>query len=97
MDADKRARFIHELKIKLTAISGYAQMVERQATLDGGSSLKQRIYISRLRRLINELILEIIQHESATSSKGSPDDANGDDEPDPPDGNVRLLCREPQC
>lgn len=97
MDADERARFIHDLKIRLTAISGYAQMVERQAALDRGTSLKQRIYISKLRRLINDLIVEIIEKETGDTTHDSPEDESGGDEPESEGGHLSVLCREPQC
>jgi hypothetical protein len=89
MDADERASLIHDLNMRLTAISGYAQMVERQAMRDGNASFKQRVYISKLRRLINDLALAIHEYEQETRQPSTP--ALEHERSDTPSEDIRTL------
>jgi signal transduction histidine kinase len=89
MDADERASIIHDLKIRLTSIAGYAQMVERQAVREGNASFKQRMYISKLRRLINDLAVAIHEYEQETRQPSTP--TLGNDGSDAPSVDIRTL------
>jgi signal transduction histidine kinase len=79
------ATFIHDLKVRLTAISGYAQLLERQINESEYATEQQREYLARLRRVIDDLSRTIREHEAETRTQRSsrPDSGNGEGSSEP--------------
>lgn len=63
-EPENEAVFIHSLKIRLTTISGYAQLLERHVMQSDHATEKQRAYIVRLGDAIEELSRTIGEHEA---------------------------------
>jgi hypothetical protein len=89
MDSDELALFVQNAKVRLTAISGYIQMLEREVNESQISSEKQRKYVAKLRHLTDELVREIQQYEfdypdkrkseASADSDGSSDSRDSED------------------
>lgn len=78
-EPDNNAVFIHDLKIRLTAISGYAQLLERQIYESQHATEKQRAYVARLRRAIEDLARTIREHDAGRQTQQD-EQVNSDDE-----------------
>lgn len=64
MNKESDYPFIHHLKVRLTAISGYTQMLEQEVNGCESSSAKQRTYVKNLRRITDELVRDVAKHEA---------------------------------
>lgn len=84
-EPDDQQKFIHNLKIRLTAISGYAQLLERQIYESAHSTERQIDYITRLRQVIDELSNTIQEHSNDKHAQrerqSCSDDGNGSSSP----------------
>lgn len=78
-EADGNTVFIHDLKLRLTAISGYAQLLERQIYQSELATDRQREYIARLRRVIDDLAQTIQEHDGDKSDESDEHDQQADE------------------
>lgn len=69
MSSESDISFVHHLKVKLTAISGYTQMLEQEVGDCATSSEKQRIYVTNLRRITDELVRDIGAFEAVNRAR----------------------------
>jgi signal transduction histidine kinase len=88
-ESDDNTVFIHDLKLRLTAISGYAQLLERQIQQSEHATDRQREYIVRLRRVIDDLALTIREHEAEQKSRS--------EQENPGNGNGSTRRRNSDC
>lgn len=89
-DPGDKEEFLHNLKMRLTAISGYAQLLERQINESEHATERQRDYMARLRRLINDLSQTI--HEHNTDERAQKDEQSRQDDGNGPSSPCNSEC-----